>query len=507
MAEGWFGDSWKMTSSSNSIKAHDRTFRRIVRRGFLVPIGLMAAASFLLAALVSHLLTVTDWVDHTDQVIAQAHLCHQILMDMESSVRGFQITGGEPVLEPFQKSQHQIWVELGKLGQMVSDNPDQVQNVMTVRSALTNWLNYAQTMIERRRLGEDVEDLGMNLHGQDLMDAVESHFGELLKGEEVLRQERLGVVHGISRNISRFRLVTLVAFGAVIGLYVRRQLTDVARSYEEVLATAQQKTKELERSEASLKDAENKLRQYAETLEITVEQRTAQLHETITQLKAYSYSVSHDLRAPLRAMHGYAKVLLDDYQATLGTDEKMYLERILLAAERMDNLIQDVLSYSQLASIELKSEPIDLNKLVKDIVQHYPQLSSVAARGGIVIESPLPQVMAPEAALSQCLSNLLTNAAKFVPEGAVPRVVVRAECQDRDVRLWVEDNGIGISAEYQARIFGVFERIPGERSYEGTGIGLAIVRRAAERMGGQVGVESELGKGSKFWVLLPGARI
>jgi len=155
--------------------------------------------------------------------------------------------------------------------------------------------------------------------------------------------------------------------------------------------------------------------------------------------------------------------------------------------------------------MEIKSEPVDLENLVREIIQQYPAL--VEADGMIKIETPLPRVLVPEALLSQCLSNLLTNAVKFQREGVKPEVRVRAETHANDVRIWVEDNGIGIAPQYHDRIFGVFERIPGKTPYEGTGIGLAIVRKAAERMGGKVGVVSETGKGSRFWVELPGRKI
>ena len=118
----------------------------------------------------------------------------------------------------------------------------------------------------------------------------------------------------------------------------------------------------------------------------------------------------------------------------------------------------------------------------------------------------MPAVMAPVALLSQCLANLLNNAVKFVPEGARPDVHVAGGNKTADVRIWVEDKGIGIAPEYLSRIFGVFERIPGKKACEGTGIGLAIVRKAVARMGGTTGVESEPGKGSRFWINLPGRK-
>jgi len=225
----------------------------------------------------------------------------------------------------------------------------------------------------------------------------------------------------------------------------------------------------------------------------------------VTELESYSYSISHDLRAPLRAMQGYAQVLLEEFPEKIGPEGTAYLDRIVNASNRMDRLIQDVLSYSKLARTEIVSEPIDLEKLVRDIVQEYPVLSAGNAKVEIV--TPLPRLTAPVALLSQCLSNLLNNAAKFVRDGVPARVRVRAETAGADVKIWVEDNGIGVAPEYLNRIFGVFERIPGDKVYEGNGIGLAIVKKAAMRMGGTVGVESEPGKGSRFWVFLPARKL
>jgi signal transduction histidine kinase len=152
------------------------------------------------------------------------------------------------------------------------------------------------------------------------------------------------------------------------------------------------------------------------------------------------------------------------------------------------------------AGEEITMARLDVAKLVREIIESYPQLQAPNAE--IQIEGELPKVIGNDASLAQCLSNLLTNAVKFVARGTKPSVVIRAEDVGAEVRLWIEDNGIGIEPKDQKRIFSMFERVHPESAYEGTGIGLAIVRKAAERMGGSAGVRSEIGHGSKFWIQL-----
>lgn len=243
-------------------------------------------------------------------------------------------------------------------------------------------------------------------------------------------------------------------------------------------------------------------RRAAYALEALVESRTASLQEAIQQMEEFSYSVSHDLRAPIRAMIGYSDILLGDHGERLDNDVREFLQRILKNARRMEALVRDTLAYSKLARREVTLAPVPLKRLVDDVIASLdmsPSTSSINCAGcrGVV--------QAHEASLAQALTNLLRNALKFVAPGVSPRVSVHCEERGERVRLWVEDNGIGIRPELHARLFGMFERLHVERSYEGTGIGLAIVRKAIERMGGSVGVESDGTNGSRFWIELPGA--
>ena len=239
-------------------------------------------------------------------------------------------------------------------------------------------------------------------------------------------------------------------------------------------------------------------------LEERVQARTVALQTTLRELESFTYTISHDLRAPLRAMAGFSRMLLEDFGTTLGPTGSEYASKIFVAAKRMDALILDLLDYSRVTRQDVKIEPVDVAALAADLVrQMEPEIREREA--DVAIEGPLPPLRGHSVTLGQTLTNLLSNAIKFVAPGVKPRVRIRAERTDGWVRIEVEDNGIGIETQYLDRIFRIFERLNPSEAYPGTGIGLAIVRRAMERMGGRSGAESEPGRGSRFWIELPAA--
>ncbi|HWH68866.1 MAG TPA: ATP-binding protein, partial [Candidatus Sulfotelmatobacter sp.] len=251
---------------------------------------------------------------------------------------------------------------------------------------------------------------------------------------------------------------------------------------------------------------ESTLQRHAAHLDHLVRERTAKLEETIAELEGFSYSLVHDLRAPLRALHSYASILQDEASARLQPDHVTLLGHIQSAALRMDQLVTDALNYSKILRQDLPLGPVKLGPLLRDMVETYPPLHPPQADVAIDIGDLF--VHANQAALTQVFSNLLDNAVKFVAPGVYPRVRVWAEplnptssppCQ---VRIWVEDNGIGIPQEAHETIFGMFHRLHRAEEYPGTGIGLALVRKLVGRMGARVGVKSEPGRGSRFWVEL-----
>jgi signal transduction histidine kinase len=277
----------------------------------------------------------------------------------------------------------------------------------------------------------------------------------------------------------------------------------------------------LKETEAALRESDCQLRALNQDLERRVALRTAELEEVITDLEDYSHSITHDLRAPLRAMRAFGEILQQECATSLPADAQEHLRLIVSSAARMDKLILDILQYSRLARSEVKLEPIELVPLLEGIIASYPALQP--GKADIRIDGTLPRVLGNEAALTQCCSNLLENAVKFVAPDVRPLVRIWAEAKPpqaqlpegpvpatRDsvppehlVRLCFADNGIGIPQEAQDRIFKLFQRL--DKGYAGTGVGLTVVRKAVEKMGGRIGLKSEPGHGSCFWLELSAA--
>jgi signal transduction histidine kinase len=288
-------------------------------------------------------------------------------------------------------------------------------------------------------------------------------------------------------------------------------------------------------TDAALRKAQHELSDHAQELETKVRERTAKLQDTIVQLESFSYTVAHDLRAPIRALKSYAQLLLEETTADFPENGRLYLSRIERAANRLDAITRDLLQFSTISRQDVQLTTVDVAELIQDIQLLRPPLQDDV----LVVERPLHSVRAHRTLLQHCLSNLLDNAVKFVQPGTKPRVVIRSELvngkmsspyrppstfnlagvpqplvaadlpvleSEPHVRIWVEDNGIGIAPESYEKIFGIFERLNAPDKYEGTGIGLAIVARAMQRMGGACGVESGTSHGSSFWLELTAAK-
>ena len=255
-------------------------------------------------------------------------------------------------------------------------------------------------------------------------------------------------------------------------------------------------------AEETAQRASEQLSAHATHLEKLVTERTAHLEQSIASLEGVLYHVAHDLRAPLRAMHGFTSILSKEYGQHFDETGHEYARRISEAAARMDELITDLLEYGRLCHTAMPLGKVKVDEPVQRVLGALRE-EIREKNADVEVDASAAPVIGNAMALETIVSNLITNSLKFVVPGAAPKVRVCAEECDGVVRLSVKDNGIGIDPKYQDRVFRVFERLHGTDLYPGTGIGLAIVQKAAQRMHAEVGLKSTVGQGSTFWVELP----
>ncbi|HET6515590.1 MAG TPA: ATP-binding protein [Thermodesulfovibrionales bacterium] len=226
-------------------------------------------------------------------------------------------------------------------------------------------------------------------------------------------------------------------------------------------------------------------------------------HEDIAyanqELEAFAYSVSHDLRAPLRGIEGFSKILLDDYSQKIEAQCQHYLNRIRANTLKMSSLIDDMLTLSKAGRTELQKRPVDIQGIVKNALNDFRP--EIEARGITIAFGNIPVLDCDQKLMQVALSNLISNAIKFTRNGMDSKIEIGFD--DEKKAIFVRDNGIGFDMEYHEKIFGVFQRLHLPEEYEGTGIGLAIVKRIVERHAGKVWAESESGKGATFFITIP----
>lgn len=444
----------------------------------------LAAAAVLAGGVASYFNTravaeSTEWVAHSLEVRAELGEVLSLLKDVETGKRGYLLTGRGEHLKPYHEAAARLPARIDRLESMTADRPAQVAHVRELRRLALEKLAFVDAILQLRASGDPsgaVEAVKTG-HGKRLMDGARAVV-TAMRAEE----DRWLVERGRNVQAAAHRTTTFLAMstGLVLVLVLSVYLTG-RRAAEQV------------REEA---------RQLAAEMEQRVEERTRALTAANADLDALSYTLAHDLRAPVRNMHALAEALAKDYEEQLPGEAREYTRRIVAAAVRMDSLIRDLVGYARLSREALRPHPIDLNEVLSAVLtQMRPELEE--RRAEVNVDRPLGRVMAHRTTLEQVITNLLGNAAKFVEPGGAAKIHVRSEQRGGRVRLWVEDNGLGVAPEDAERIFQVFERLHGQEAYPGTGVGLAIVRKGTERMGGSCGVEPGPGGGSQFWIDLP----
>jgi signal transduction histidine kinase len=248
--------------------------------------------------------------------------------------------------------------------------------------------------------------------------------------------------------------------------------------------------------------AKEALDQLNTELEERIAIRTTALNNKGRELETFAYSVAHDLKAPLRGIDGYSRLLLEAYATKLDDEGRSFLETIHSSTEEMRQLIDDLLEYSRLERRELQPDHFELSSLVATVVEQTKREAG-NSRVDFVVNVNGGNIVGDLNGVHQALSNYIDNAVKFTGNVSEPRIEICSKESLETVLLWVRDNGVGFDMKYHDRIFDIFQRLNPVEDYPGTGVGLAIVRKSMERMGGRAWAESRLGQGATFYLEIP----
>lgn len=436
---------------------------------------------------------------HASAVIDELEGLWAEIVEAESALRGYVITGKPTILDQFEGQPEQIATRLNSLQDLVAGTPDLEDRFIALSDAVAERLDVARTAAGKRRTG------GF----EPAASVVSAGTGGALTGK--IRQAIDGMVAAEQDNAAKaqagaaasLRLIRLISVSGVLGVSVlilsawywsTRRMTERVRE----LVTAARIMGSGDLSHRLEPRGSDEFSQIARAINAMAER----LQQSREALAAFAYTVSHDLRAPLRAMQGFSQALIEDCGDQLNDEGHDFVRRIDAAAVKMDEMLNDILTYARVERQDMDIKMVPLEPVVDEVLSSLSP-SIADAHATVSVERPLPSVLGCRPVLEQALTNLVTNALKFRKKGNAPEVRISAQKTNGTVRLSVADNGIGIDPDHHGRIFNVFERLHGIDAYPGTGIGLAIVRKGIERMGGRTGVESAPGHGSRFWIELP----
>jgi signal transduction histidine kinase len=464
-----------------------KNFRWILIRTLVLPPVLMVALAVVLLWQIDRLLRVEQQVSHTNEVIAQAHEIEKLLVDMETGVRGFLITGRANFLEPYNKALPSIESEFDSLARLVSDNPAQGQRLEELRAKRRQWEDYAREVIYLHDSGGDYQSYVRQEIGKGMMDEMRTRIASFIKIEEGLRDERTRASQRTTQLVTVIGLSLTLLVGILLAFIARRQLIAVSQSYGQALAAAHEQTEALR---AKSEELSAMTQQFWQTSKLA----------TVGELAA---SIAHELNNPLATVSLRTESLLA--QAAEDDPQRRPLEIIDQEVERMGSLVRNLLQFSRRSQQQIST--FDVRKEIDNAIEfiHYHlrkrQINVVRE-----FAEALPTVHADRQQLRQLFLNLVMNASDAMPQGG--RLTLRVNAGQLEhgagsVAVEFEDTGAGIAYDDLAEVWEPFFTTKPEG--RGTGLGLAICRRIVEEHRGTISIESEVGAGTTVRIMLPEA--
>jgi signal transduction histidine kinase len=434
-------------------------------------------------------------VDHTWQSVDQVERIMSSAKDAETGNRGYLITGDDSYLAPYTAATHDLPIELNRFEKLTSDNPAQEARLQEMRGAVGRRLALLQQGIDLRRRGsvDSGHALVLTGTGKAEMDNLRRIADEMEAAEHVLLVERIA----IAKSGSREARYTLALASCLDFLLIVLMLRYFVRERQMRLAS-ERDAERLAGARADAEERADEVRLLNATLENRVKLRTAELETTNRELEAFSYSVSHDLRAPLRTIDGFSLALEEDYAELVDDAGRDYIRRVRNGVQRMGQLIDALLQLSRITRAELNREEVDVSEMANALVAEIRERNPAAA-ATFQIESGLHANADPRL-LNVALENLLGNAVKFSSKVAAQIVEFG---WDPEQKAWfVRDNGAGFDMIYADKLFNAFNRLHGDKDFTGSGIGLATVARVVHRHQGRIWAQSAVNHGATFWFTL-----
>jgi signal transduction histidine kinase len=475
----------------------------IARKGaLLVGLPLLAQLAFGTALLMMSRRAVDAhaWELHSQQVLSRAYELKALLLTAQTSLRGYVLTGNEAFRSECTRAETQAPAEITALLHLVEDNPAQGERVRRMGSTASDFMNFQNVNADLVRSGHREASVSLigTQTGNRLMDRFLVPMNDFLAEEQHLATER----HGKAAH-SNWIATIVVAAGMLLNVGLAGALaaaftTGINRRLRVLTGNAQRLADDQPLLPPlpggdEIADLDGVFRDMAASLTKTTEN----LHQANRELESFSYSISHDLRAPLRAIDGFSRILVEEYSGHLDGEANRLLGVIRRNTVRMAQLIDDLLAFSRLSRQPVARGTINMCELA---ARTFAEVSVAAGERKVeFVLSEIPPARGDLALMRQVFTNLLSNAVKFTALRANARIEIGSEATNGEDVYFVRDNGVGFDMRYADKLFGVFQRLHAADQFEGTGVGLAIVHRIVHRHGGRVWAESTEGEGSTFY--------
>jgi len=481
--------------------------------GFALALALLLGIEALLYHSTAKQAETTRLVARTHEVLSGIQELILRLTDAETARRGFIMTGQDRYLTHYSNAVERVSRAFSHLRDLTKDDLRQQQACAALDPLIRDRFEVYSQSIRGQLSGADRDtQLRLTEKGQNIMEEIRTQIGRMETGERGLRRTRQAAAEANFKQTRRFALVSSAAsvtmlvlvFVLLIRENARRQRAeaDLQKINEELETRVRQRTAELTQALAGHERAEQEIKKLNEGLEQRVAERTAQLEAANQELEAFSYSVSHDLRAPLRHVGGFVEMLRQEAANDLSAKGRQYVGVISDSANQMGRLIDNLLSFSRMGRTEMRKIRINMEELLQEVVQETRRDTE-----GRAIEwniGPLPTVMGDRSMLKQVWVNLVSNAVKFTRGRQPARIEIHCQKgQNQEWQFCICDNGAGFDMKYAEKLFGVFQRLHRADEFEGTGIGLANVRRIVHRHGGRTWAEGIVNQGAAFYIALP----